>query len=162
MIDGLKRLPRAHLAHLPTPLEPLDRLSGFLGGPRIWMKRDDCTGLATGGNKTRPAAGFSLYGANPAGAVRCQIFTVAKGGNPDPYALRRFQDRHSLFCFNLYSVDLQNYLAHLYLLSLTMVLASSGTGGGTGSPESLLTALNRVGQTSKQVPQFVHFPWSMT
>lgn len=45
--------PRVALAHLPTPLEPLDRLSEMLGGPRIWVKRDDCTGLATGGNKTR-------------------------------------------------------------------------------------------------------------
>ncbi len=39
--------------HGPTPLEPMDRLSEELGGPRIWLKRDDCTGLATGGNKTR-------------------------------------------------------------------------------------------------------------
>ncbi len=45
--------PRAHLGHAPTPLEPLDRLSEELAGPRIWLKRDDCTGLATGGNKTR-------------------------------------------------------------------------------------------------------------
>ncbi len=45
-----KRLP---LAHLPTPLEPLERLSRELGGPRIWVKRDDLTGLAGGGNKTR-------------------------------------------------------------------------------------------------------------
>ena len=40
-------------AHLPTPLEPLDRLSAHLGGANIWIKRDDQTGLATGGNKTR-------------------------------------------------------------------------------------------------------------
>jgi L-cysteate sulfo-lyase len=45
--------PRAPLGFLPTPLMPLDRLSDVLGGPRIWLKRDDCTGLATGGNKTR-------------------------------------------------------------------------------------------------------------
>src|SRR3712207_5481365 len=44
---------RLHLAHLPTPLEPLERLSRELGGPRIWVKRDDLTGLAGGGNKTR-------------------------------------------------------------------------------------------------------------
>ncbi len=44
---------RLRLAHLPTPLEPLERLSRELGGPRIWVKRDDCTGLAGGGNKTR-------------------------------------------------------------------------------------------------------------
>ncbi len=49
----LSRFPRLRVAHLPTPLEPLDRLSESLGGPRIWMKRDDCTGLATGGNKAR-------------------------------------------------------------------------------------------------------------
>jgi L-cysteate sulfo-lyase len=49
----LARFPRIHLAHLPTPLEPLPRLSVALGGPEIWIKRDDCTGLSTGGNKTR-------------------------------------------------------------------------------------------------------------
>lgn len=47
------RFPRVFLAHLPTPLERLDRLSEALGGPEIWIKRDDCTGLSTGGNKTR-------------------------------------------------------------------------------------------------------------
>lgn len=49
----LARFPRIFLAHLPTPLERLDRLSAALGGPEIWIKRDDCTGLSTGGNKTR-------------------------------------------------------------------------------------------------------------
>ncbi len=49
----LKSFPRVRLAHLPTPLEPMDRLSATLGGPRFWVKRDDCTGLATGGNKAR-------------------------------------------------------------------------------------------------------------
>jgi L-cysteate sulfo-lyase len=41
------------LAHLPTPLEHLPRFSKHLGGPGIYVKRDDCTGLASGGNKTR-------------------------------------------------------------------------------------------------------------
>lgn len=50
---NLSRFPRIRLAHLPTPLEPLTRLSEELGGPEIWIKRDDCTGLSTGGNKTR-------------------------------------------------------------------------------------------------------------
>jgi L-cysteate sulfo-lyase len=49
----MARFPRVFLAHLPTPLERLDRLSSELGGPEIWIKRDDCTGLSTGGNKTR-------------------------------------------------------------------------------------------------------------
>lgn len=49
----IARFPRRFLAHLPTPLERLDRLSNELGGPEIWIKRDDCTGMSTGGNKTR-------------------------------------------------------------------------------------------------------------
>jgi len=55
---NLARFPRIRLAHLPTPLEPLERLSRHLAapdgrGPKLWIKRDDCTGLSTGGNKTR-------------------------------------------------------------------------------------------------------------
>jgi D-cysteine desulfhydrase family pyridoxal phosphate-dependent enzyme len=46
-------IPRLHFAHLPTPIEELPRLSEILGGPRILIKRDDQTGLAFGGNKTR-------------------------------------------------------------------------------------------------------------
>jgi len=47
------RFPRLHFAHLPTPLEPMQRISKALGGPNLWIKRDDCTGLSSGGNKTR-------------------------------------------------------------------------------------------------------------
>jgi L-cysteate sulfo-lyase len=48
----LARFPRVRLAHLPTPLEPLPRLGEKLGID-LWIKRDDATGLAGGGNKTR-------------------------------------------------------------------------------------------------------------
>ncbi len=46
-------IPRTRFATLPTPIEPLPRLSALLGGPRLLVKRDDLTGLAFGGNKTR-------------------------------------------------------------------------------------------------------------
>ncbi len=49
----IDELVRVKIAHLPTPLEFCPRLTEALGGPQIWMKRDDCTGLAFGGNKTR-------------------------------------------------------------------------------------------------------------
>ena len=49
----LSAFPRVSLCHQPTALERLPRLSATLGGPRLWIKRDDCTGLASGGNKTR-------------------------------------------------------------------------------------------------------------
>src|SRR5579859_6037562 len=47
------RFPRVRVANLPTPLEHAPRLSAALGGPQIYFKRDDLTGLALGGNKTR-------------------------------------------------------------------------------------------------------------
>jgi L-cysteate sulfo-lyase len=53
ILRKLETFPRLKLSHLPTPLEAMDRLSKHLGGPRLWVKRDDCTGLSTGGNKTR-------------------------------------------------------------------------------------------------------------
>jgi D-cysteine desulfhydrase family pyridoxal phosphate-dependent enzyme len=47
------QLPRLSLAHLPTPLEELPRFAERVGAPRLFIKRDDCTGLLFGGNKTR-------------------------------------------------------------------------------------------------------------
>jgi len=44
---------RVPLTHAPTPIEDMPRLSEALGGPTLFIKRDDCTGLASGGNKTR-------------------------------------------------------------------------------------------------------------
>lgn len=49
----LARFPRVRLFPAPTPLERLDNLTRALGGPEIWIKRDDCTVVATGGNKVR-------------------------------------------------------------------------------------------------------------
>jgi L-cysteate sulfo-lyase len=49
----LARFPRVRLFPSPTPLERLDNLTKALGGPEIWIKRDDCTVVATGGNKVR-------------------------------------------------------------------------------------------------------------
>ena len=49
----LARFPRVRFFPAPTPLEKLDNLTRHLGGPEIWIKRDDCTVVATGGNKVR-------------------------------------------------------------------------------------------------------------
>jgi D-cysteine desulfhydrase family pyridoxal phosphate-dependent enzyme len=60
-------LPKVNIAHLPTPIEALPRLSKALGGPQVYMKRDDLTGLAFGGNKTRKLE-FLLADAKTEGA----------------------------------------------------------------------------------------------
>jgi L-cysteate sulfo-lyase len=49
----LSQFPRIRITHGPTPLEFMPRLTQALGGPKIYIKRDDCTGLGSGGNKTR-------------------------------------------------------------------------------------------------------------
>jgi L-cysteate sulfo-lyase len=72
----LDEIARYRLAHLPTPLEPLARLQEELGGgPRLFIKRDDCTGLALGGNKTRKLE-FLIADALAAGASA----VVTEGG----------------------------------------------------------------------------------
>jgi len=70
----MKQISRLHFAHLPTPIEELPRLSKMLGGPKILIKRDDQTGLAFGGNKTRKLE-FLLAEAREQGAK-----TLISGG----------------------------------------------------------------------------------
>src|SRR5215468_8534444 len=53
LADRLAAFPRLGLASLPTPLEPMSRLTAHFGGPRLWVKREDATGLGFGGNKLR-------------------------------------------------------------------------------------------------------------
>jgi 1-aminocyclopropane-1-carboxylate deaminase/D-cysteine desulfhydrase-like pyridoxal-dependent ACC family enzyme len=59
--------PREPLGNYPTPLQPLPRLSAHLGGPQLWIKRDDLTGFALGGNKVRKLE-FFLGAARATGA----------------------------------------------------------------------------------------------
>jgi L-cysteate sulfo-lyase len=51
--DALSRFGRVGLCTLPTPFEPMQRLTRHLAGPRLWVKREDCTGPGFGGNKLR-------------------------------------------------------------------------------------------------------------
>jgi D-cysteine desulfhydrase family pyridoxal phosphate-dependent enzyme len=73
---------RVRLAQLPTPLEPMDRLAEWLGGPRLLVKRDDLTGLALGGNKARK---LEYLGAE-AIANGCDVLVT--GGGPQSNHVR--------------------------------------------------------------------------
>ena len=55
LVERVKKVPRIRLANLPTPLQEMPRLTKLLKGPRLFIKRDDCTGIAFGGNKERKA-----------------------------------------------------------------------------------------------------------
>src|SRR6188508_3480197 len=70
----LSKFPRLGLAQMDTPLEPMKRLSAHLGGPRLWVKREDATGLGFGGNKLRKLD-YVLHEALSSGAD-----TIVSGG----------------------------------------------------------------------------------
>src|SRR5499427_10769454 len=74
LAKGLSAFPRLGLAQLPTPLEPMKRLTEHLGGPRLWVKREDATGLGFGGNKLRKLD-YVLHDAVSKGAD-----TIVSGG----------------------------------------------------------------------------------
>src|SRR5215468_10048162 len=74
LADRLAAFPRLGLADLPTPLEPMQRLTAHLGGPRLWVKREDATGLGFGGNKLRKLD-YVLHDALSRGAD-----TIVSGG----------------------------------------------------------------------------------
>jgi D-cysteine desulfhydrase family pyridoxal phosphate-dependent enzyme len=86
------RLPRVHLGHLPTPLHEMPRLSRALGGPRLFVKRDDQTGLAMGGNKTRKLEFCGAVQSNharqtAAAAAACGLrCVIVLRGHPPPVA----------------------------------------------------------------------------
>jgi len=77
--------PRVALARLPTPIEPLDRLSRAWGGPRVWIKRDDLTGGLLAGNKVRKLE-FSFGEALARGAER--VLTCGGVSGKAMHALR--------------------------------------------------------------------------
>jgi L-cysteate sulfo-lyase len=98
--------PRLQLADLPTPLEPLPRLTKALGGPKLWVKRDDLTGLAFGGNKTRKleflladallsrATSVLTFGALQSNHARQTAAATARLGMPCDLILSEMVDRN--------------------------------------------------------------------
>ncbi|PME47728.1 hypothetical protein BCV27_21535 [Vibrio lentus] len=92
----LSRYPRLNFAHLNTPLELMKNLSEALGGPNIWIKRDDCTGLAGGGNKTRKLE-FLM-----ADAVEQGADTIITQGATQSNIFMLFL----YFCLNIYNISI--------------------------------------------------------
>jgi D-cysteine desulfhydrase family pyridoxal phosphate-dependent enzyme len=114
--DVLAAAPRFPLGHWPTPLEPCHRLREAVGGPLVWLKRDDCSGLAVGGNKTRKlefligraladgCSGVITFGALQSNHARQTAAACAKAGLTCDLILTRAVDRadeHYLHSGNL-------------------------------------------------------------
>lgn len=103
----LADVPRVELGHWPTPLEPCRRLQTEIGGPLVWLKRDDCSGLAFGGNKTRKlefllgeataqgASGVVTFGAVQSNHARQTAAACAHIGLPCDLVLTDTVDRRT-------------------------------------------------------------------
>lgn len=153
----LAGFPRTSLAHLPTPLEPMDRLSEHLGGPRIWVKRDDCTGLATGGNKARKLE-FLMADALAAGAdtIVTQGATQSNHTRQTAAASAKLGlDCHVLLEDRTGSTDAQyNYNGNVLLSQLAGAHLAKRP-GGTDMPaemEALAEDLRRQGRKPYVIP----------
>jgi len=125
----LAKFPRLRITHSPTPLEPMKRLSEALGGPNLWIKRDDCTGLASGGNKTRKleylmaealqqgADAVITQGATQSNHARQTVAIAAKLGLQSHIIL---EDRTG-YTFDDYKHSGNVFLDHLYGASVSEV-----------------------------------------
>ena len=125
----LAKFPRLRITHSPTPLEPMKRLSDALGGPNLWIKRDDCTGLASGGNKTRKleylmaealqqgADAVITQGATQSNHARQTVAIAAKLGLQSHIIL---EDRTG-YTFDDYKHSGNVFLDHLYGASVSEV-----------------------------------------
>ena len=109
----MKNLPRLKFAHLPTPVEGLPRLSDYLGGPRLLVKRDDQTGLALGGNKTRKLE-FLLAEAQAQGAE--MVFTTGAPQSNHCRQTAAAAARSGLACTLVLAGDPPDELSANYLL----------------------------------------------
>ena len=95
-------IPRILFAHLPTPVEVMPNLTAALRGPKMWVKRDDQTGLALGGNKTRKLA-FSLAEAQANGART--LITVGAAQSNHCRQTAALAARYGLDCILVLSGD---------------------------------------------------------
>ena len=107
---SLSRFPRVKLAHKPTPLEPLTKLSKQLGRPHLYIKRDDCTGLATGGNKVRQLE-FHL-----GKALQEECTTILVSGRTQSNMVRctaaaadAYQNSGNILLSNIFGAFIHNY-----------------------------------------------------
>tara|TARA_B110000196_G_scaffold320296_1_gene341720 strand:- start:681 stop:1697 length:1017 start_codon:yes stop_codon:yes gene_type:complete len=129
MMYSLSQFPRVKLAHKPTPLEPLTKLSKQLGRPHLYIKRDDCTGLATGGNKVRQlefhlgkalqeeCTTILVSGRTQSNMVRCTAAAAAKLGigchifldKQNPIAGDAYQNSGNILLSNIFGAFIHNY-----------------------------------------------------
>lgn len=147
----LAKFPRIRITHGPTALEPMKRLSDALGGPNLWIKRDDCTGLASGGNKTRKleylmaealqqgADTIITQGATQSNHARQTVAIAAKLGMQSHIIL---EDRTG-YTFEDYRQSGNVFLDHLYGAHVSEVPAATDMNAAMAELAGTLRAQGR-------------------
>lgn len=127
--ERIARVPRVHLAATPTPLEELPRLARELGGPRVFVKRDDLTGLAFGGNKVRNLE-FRMAEALSAGAdtVIMYVDILSNSARQTTAAANRLGLRTVLVLKGRPPAQITGNLLVDYLLGAEIVFADDAAG----------------------------------
>lgn len=149
---ALAKFPKVRLGHLPTPLEPMDRLSELLGGPRLWVKRDDCTGLSSGGNKTRKLE-FLMADAQQNGAdtIITQGATQSNHARQTTAAAAKLgMECHILLEDRTGSNDANYNLNGNVLLDQLHGASVSKRGGGTDMNAEMETLADKLRQSGKK------------
>jgi D-cysteine desulfhydrase family pyridoxal phosphate-dependent enzyme len=145
-------LPRVRLANLPTPIERMSRLEEFLAGPQLWIKRDDLTGLAFGGNKTRKLE--FLVG----DALQQGCSTLITRGAPQSNHCRQTAAaaaRFGLSCKLVLRGDPPG--EELGNLLLDHLLGAQVIWSGTADPEDVLTGAFQEAKASGQGPYLIPY-----
>jgi D-cysteine desulfhydrase family pyridoxal phosphate-dependent enzyme len=148
------RFPRVRVANLPTPLEDAPRLSAALGGPRILIKRDDLTGLAFGGNKTRKLEW--LLGEAQAAGADC-VITLGAGQSNHCRQTAAAAAKAGLVCYLIlyppFHGEGQGNLLLDDLLGATLLRVESRDGGAVkAATDDLIARLRAEGKRPYLVP----------
>jgi D-cysteine desulfhydrase len=149
----LARFPRRRYTSEPTPLQPLPRLSKYFGGPDIWIKRDDLTGLTGGGNKARKlefllpaalAAGCdTLITAGDVQSNHCRLTAAAAGR--ESLRCRLVVEQHALRAVAPQSGGNRFLSRLLGVESVTEVVAGTDLRSAMGQVAAELAGVGRKG-----------------
>jgi 1-aminocyclopropane-1-carboxylate deaminase/D-cysteine desulfhydrase-like pyridoxal-dependent ACC family enzyme len=144
--ERINQVPRVALAHKPTPLEELPRLTRALGGPRLLVKRDDLTGLAFGGNKVRNLE-FRLAEALAAGADTLVMYVdiLSNSARQTTAAASRFGLQTVLVLKGCRPAQVTGNLLVDYLLGAEIIFAEDAEGQRRATDEAV-ARLRREGR----------------
>jgi len=154
----IEDFPKKNLIHLPTPLQKMENLSQELGGPEIYIKRDDMTGLAFGGNKSRKLE-FIIQDvlSKKADAIITWASLQSNWCLQTAAAARKFDIKPILLLFKTYDLP-EEYDGNLlldYILDADVIIKEAEKGKAVRIED----VLDIVETVEKEVKEWGHTPY---